>query len=88
MMERHGYYIIYFNGSEVKIRYHYKFQVSNLRVTFEGRNLADLLDITQQRTLKDRHFEAYMEISIFEFSEKLFTKVHTCSTQLLVQVTK
>ena len=62
MMEKHGCYIVYFNGSEVKIRYHYKFQDSNLRVTFDGRDLADLLDITHKRTLADMHFETYMEI--------------------------
>ena len=60
-MERQGYYVIYCNAIEVKIRYHYKFQDSNLRVTFDGRDLADLLDITK-KTLKDMHFEVYMEI--------------------------
>ena len=47
-MEKHGCFTIMFNGSEVKIRYHYIFQNEGLRVTFDGRDLADLLDMTQK----------------------------------------
>ena len=63
-MEKHGCFKICFNGNETKIRYHYIFQNSGLRVTFDGRDLADLLDLTQKRTLKDMRFEACMEIQL------------------------
>ena len=61
-MEAQGYYIFYFNGSEVRIRYEYKFYNSTMQVIFDGRDLANLLDLTRQRTLKDMNFEACMEI--------------------------
>ena len=61
-MGKHGCFIICFNGSETRIRYHYIFQNGGLRVTFDGRDLADLLDVTQKRTLRDIRFEACMEI--------------------------
>ena len=75
-MEKHGCFIICFNGNEARIRYHYIFQNSGLRVTFDGRDQADLLDLTQKRTLKDMRFEACMEIqaedgSIEEMSVRL-----------------
>ena len=61
-MEAKGYYVVHFNGSGVKLRYEYKFYKSTMRVTFDGRDLVDLLDLTRQRTLKDMNFEACMEI--------------------------
>ena len=61
-MEAKGHYIFYFNGGEVKIRYEYKFLDSAMQVIFDGRDLANLLDITRQRTLKDLNFEACMKI--------------------------
>ena len=51
-MEKHGCFIICFNGSEIRIRYHYIFQNGGLRVTFDGRDLADLLDVTQKGHLE------------------------------------
>ena len=42
-MEAQGYYIFYFNGGEVKIRYEYKFHDSTMQVIFDGRDLANLL---------------------------------------------
>ena len=61
-MEAQGYYIFYFNEGEVKIRYEYKFYDSTMQVIFDGRDLANLLDLTRQRTLKDMNFEACMKI--------------------------
>ena len=61
-MEKHGHFIVCFNGSEIRIKYHYIFQNSQLRVTFDGRDLADLLDVTRKRTLRDMRFEACMEV--------------------------
>ena len=61
-MEKRGHFIVYFNGSETRIKYHYLFQNSQLRVTFDGRDLANLLDVTQKRTLRDMRFEACLEV--------------------------
>ena len=61
-MEAQGYYIFYFNGGEVKIRYEYKFYDSTMQVIFDERDLANLIDLTSQRTLKDMNFEACMKI--------------------------
>ena len=47
-MEKRGHFIVCFNGSETRIKYHYLFQNSQLRVTFDGRDLANLLDVTQK----------------------------------------
>ena len=44
-MEVEGYYIVYLNGSEVRIRYEYKFYNSTMQVIFDGRELEKLLDL-------------------------------------------
>ena len=61
-MEAQEYYVIHYNASEVKIRYEYKFYESNMRVTLDGRDLADSLDLKHQLTPKDMNFEPCMEI--------------------------
>ena len=61
-MEQKGCYIFGDKGSEVKLRYEYKIYNSNLEVTFYGIDLANLLDLTGDSTLKDIEFEVYMEV--------------------------
>ena len=61
-MESKGCYTFGFNGCEVRLRYEYRFYDFTLEVTFYGIDLANLLDLTGQQTLKDMKFEAYIEV--------------------------
>ena len=61
-MDQKGCYIFGDKGCEVQLRYEYKVYDSTLEVTFYGIDLANLLDLTGDPTLKDMEFEVYMEV--------------------------
>ena len=61
-MEQIGYYVFADKGCEIKIRYEYRVYDFNVEINFYGCDLANLLDVTGNTTLKDMGFEVYMEI--------------------------
>ena len=61
-MEQIGYYIFADKGCEIKIRYEYRIYDFNVEINFYGCDLANLLDLTGNATLKDMGFEVYMEV--------------------------
>ena len=62
MMEQVGYYIFADKGCETQIRYEYRIHDFNVEINFYGCDLANLLDLTGNATLKDMGFEVYMEV--------------------------
>ena len=61
-MEQIGYQIFADKGCEVKIRYEYRIYDFNVEINFYGYDLANLLNLTGNTTLKDIGFEVYMEV--------------------------
>ena len=61
-MDQKGYYIFADKGYEVKIRYEYRIYDFIVEINFYGCDLANLLDLTGNTTLKDMGFEVYMEV--------------------------
>ena len=61
-MGQKGYYMFVDKGCEVKIRYEYRIYDFNVEFNFHGCDLANLLYLTGNATLKDMGFEVYMEV--------------------------
>ena len=63
-MDQKGYYIFADKGCEVKFRYEYRIYDFNVEINFYGCDLANLLGLTGNATLKDMEFEVYMETPV------------------------